>query len=153
MIGMDTETSWELRIKSVGDDTAKAYTRQREFTVGTPLSFDREYDGTTALETALGALGADLVNGLTFRADRARVDLDAVEATVHAELENPLTYLDVVGEEGHPGVARIDIKIFVSSLAPEEEIRELWDKVRELSPLLRTFREGADVETTLELTV
>lgn len=150
---MSVETSWELRVKRLEDDAAKVYTRQQEFTVGTPLSFDREYDRTTALETALGALGADLVNGLTFRADRERLELDAVEATIEAELENALTYLDVVGEEGHPGLERIEIKVFVSSLAPEDEIRDLWSKVQQLSPLLTTLEQSATIESTLEITV
>jgi uncharacterized OsmC-like protein len=150
---MSVETSWELRVKRLEDDAAKVYTRQQEFTVGTPLSFDREYDGTTALETALGALGADLVNGLAFRADRERIELDAVEATIEAELDNALTYLDVVGEEGHPGLERIEIKVFVSSLAPEDEIRDLWSKVQRLSPLLNTLGQSATIESTLEITV
>jgi len=150
---MKTETSWELRVKSTGDDAAKVFTRQHEFTVGEPLTFDREYDRTTALETALGAVGADLVNGLTHRAERERIDVDNVEATVHAELNNPLTYIEVVGEEGDPGLERIEIKVFVSSLAPEEELRELWTTVQELSPLLQTIRGSATVETTLEITV
>lgn len=150
---MGVETSWELRVKRVENDAAKVYTRQQEFTVGTPLSFDREYDRTTALETALGALGADLVNGLTFRADRERIELDAVEATIEAELDNALTYLDVVGEEGHPGLERIEIKVFVSSLAPEEEIRQLWSKVRKLSPLLNTLQRSTTIDSTLEITV
>jgi uncharacterized OsmC-like protein len=150
---MSVETSWELRVKRVEDDAAKVYTRQQEFTVGTPLSFDREYDRTTALETALGALGADLVNGLTFRADRERIELDAVEATIEAELDNALTYLDVVGEQGHPGLERIEIKVFVSSLAPEDEIRQLWSKVRKLSPLLNTLQRSTTIDSTLEITV
>ena len=49
---------------------------------------------------------ADLVNGLQTLGRRRRVVIDQVEAVVEGELNNPLTYLGVVGETGHPGLER-----------------------------------------------
>lgn len=149
---MATDASWSVRVRGDGDHRATVYTRSHQFTVGVPLSFDREYEHLTALEQALGALGADVVNGLTVVADRERVEIDAVEATLHAELDNPLTYLGVVGEEGDPGLETITIKVYVSTPADEQAVRDVWEEARRRSPLLNTFRESVDLELTLEFT-
>ena len=147
----ESRPSWSLRVRGEGTDRAKVTTRHHQFTVGAPLSFDREYDGTTALEQALGALGADVVNGFTVLADRQRVEIEDVEATVHAELENPLIYLGVVGEEGDPGLERVEVKVYASSPAPEATVREVWDEARRRSPLISTFRACIDLELSLQL--
>jgi hypothetical protein len=147
----ENRPTWSLRVRGDGADRAKVTTRQHQFTVGAPLSFDREYDRTTALEQALGALGADVVNGFTVLADRERVEIDDVEATVHAELDNALTYLGVVGEEGHPGLTRVEIKVYASSPAPEPTVREVWEEARRRSPLVNTFRTCVDLELKLQL--
>jgi hypothetical protein len=72
--------------------------------VGRPLDFDSESDAVSAVEYLLGALGADLLNGLRV-ARRRRVHLDRVEATVEGRLGNPLVHLAVVGGEGSPELA------------------------------------------------
>ena len=150
---MENPPSWSLRIRGDGVDRAKVTTRHHQFTVGAPLSFDREYDRVTALEQALGALGADVVNGFTVLADRERVEIDDVEATVHAELDNPLTHLGVVGEEGHAGLKRVEVKVYASSPAPEPAVREVWEEARRRSPLIHTFQACIDLELSLRLVV
>jgi hypothetical protein len=148
---MENQPSWSLRVRSDGIDRATVYTRHNQFTVGAPLSFDREYDRTTALEQALGALGADVVNGFTVLADRERVEIDDVEATVQAELDNALTYLGVVGEEGDPGLTRVEVKVYASSPAHEPTVRKVWEKARRRSPLVNTLRACVDLELSLKL--
>lgn len=150
---MENQPSWSLRIRGDGADHAKVTTRHHQFTVGAPLSFDREYDRTTALEQALGALGADVVNGFTVLAGRERVAIEDVEATVHAELDNPLTYLGVVGERGNPGLTRVEVKVYASSPAPERAVREVWEEARRRSPLVNTFQACIDLELSLQLVV
>ena len=49
----------------------------------------------SALEYVLGAIGADLVNGLQMLGRRRRIAIEQVEARVEGELNNPLTYLGV----------------------------------------------------------
>lgn len=148
---MENQPTWSLRIRGDGTDSAKVTTRHHQFTVGAPLSFDREYDRATALELALGALAADVVNGFTVLADRERVEIDDVEATVHAELDNPLTYLGVVGEEGDPGLTRVEVKVYASSPAPEPAVREVWEEAHRRSPLINTFQACIDLELSLQL--
>ena len=65
--------------------------------------------------TPLGAVGGEVVNGLRAFADRRRLSIDAVEAVVSGALENGLTYLEVIGEQGQPKIARIHVKVFASA--------------------------------------
>jgi hypothetical protein len=117
------------------------------------LPFDPDEGRVTALEYALGALGADLVNGFRVVARKRRLTIDEVEATVDATLENPLTHLGVVGESGHPGLSRVWIRVHVATFEPEDAVREAWEVTLERSPLLRTIAAAARVEATMTITV
>jgi uncharacterized OsmC-like protein len=142
-----------VRVRSSGAAAATAYARVHSFEVGSPLPFDVEEGRVTALEYVLGALGAELVNGFRAIARKRRLAIDEVEATVDGELENPLTHLGVVGETGHPGLARIWIRVHVATLEPEDVVREAWDVTLERSPLLRTMAAAAKIEVTMTVTV
>ncbi len=98
----------------------------------------------------LGALGADLVNGLATVARRHRVDVGKIEATVEGRLDNPLTHLGVVGETGHPGLAHAHVKVYVSSLDSESRIQNAWQETLDRSPLVRTLRGSVQLELTLQ---
>ena len=130
---------------------AVVHVRRHRFTVGKPVDFDAEADSISAVEYLLGALGADLVNGLLAVARRRRVSVDQVEATVEGRLDNPLTHLAVVGEEGHPGLTHALVKLYVSSPDPEEKVRDAWQETLERSPLVRTLRDSVNLEMTLQV--
>ena len=91
-----------LRITASDPELARVAVRRQQFVVGRPIEFDQTSSRVAALEYALGALGAEVVNGLRVFAARRRIEIDAVEAVVTADLENPLAYLEVVGETGRP---------------------------------------------------
>ncbi len=97
--------------------------RRHQFEVGAPLHFDEEYDRVSCLEYVLAAIGGDLVNGMRRLAHRCRLRVDQIEAVVEGELNNPLTYLGVVGESGHPGLEKVSVSIYVSTLEDEERVR------------------------------
>lgn len=124
--------------------------RKLALEVGAPLSFDAEYPAATAFEHLLAALGADLVNGLTGLARRRRLEVHGVEATVEAWLNNPLTYLRVVGETGHPGLERVAVRLYVSTFHSAAEIEELLTLVRQRSPLLHSLNPAVTVEISLK---
>jgi len=147
-----SEFSWRLRVTSAGAEAARVSTRKHQFAVGRPLEFDAQYEGVTALEYALGALGAEIVMGLRVFAKRRRMTLDEVEAVVDAELSHALTYLEVVGEDGHPVVSRVAIKVFVASPHDEAALRQLWDDVLARLPLVQTFRPTVDLALELIVT-
>jgi hypothetical protein len=149
---MDTERyTWTLRVSTAGKDRATVFVRQHQFAVGAPVQFDAAYDSITALEYVLGAIGADVVNGLWALARKRRIEVDHVEAVVQGELNNPLTYLGVVGESGHPGLEQVSVKVYVASLATDEEIRRVWQEMLDKSPLVRTFQPAIRFELSMQV--
>jgi uncharacterized OsmC-like protein len=143
--------TWMLRVSSTPPSGTTVFVRKHQFPVGVPLQFDAEYDAITALEYVLGAIGADVVSGLQTLARKRRVEIDHVEAVVEGELNNPLTYLGVVGESGHPGLERMCVKVYVASLAAEEEVRRVWQEMLDKSPLVRTFQPAIRFEISLQV--
>jgi OsmC-like protein len=144
--------SYRLRITSTTSDAARVTARRHQFAVGRPIDFDAEYPHVTALEYALGALGAEVVSGLRMFAKRRRIEIDEIEAIVDGEVANPLTYLEVVGESGHPGLARVFIKVYVASPGDEQTLNQLWHETLERLPLVRTFRNLLNLSIELALT-
>jgi len=147
------QNPWGVRVRATGAAGAAAYARAHSFEVGSALPFDLEEGRVTALEYLLGALGGDLIGGFRALARRRRLVIEEVEATVDATLDNALTHLGVVGEEGHPGIDRIAVRVHVATVEPEPEVREAWDEAARRSPLLRTLEAAATVEIVMTVTV
>jgi hypothetical protein len=145
------DVKWSVRVSARDRQGASVYARKRRFDVGTPLAFDVEADRTSAFEYALGAIGADLVVGMKDQCRRRRLEVDSVEALITGELDNALVHLGVVGEDGHPGVAKLSLKIFVETLEEEDEIRKVWEQTLERSPLYCTFSSLAHFDLKLEI--
>ena len=143
--------AWTLRVSAAGKDRATVFARTQQYSVGAPVQFDAAYDAITALEYVLGAIGADMVNGFQALARKRRVEVDHVEAVVEGELNNPLTYLGVVGESGHPGLERVSVKVYVASLDTEEAIRRVWQEMLDKSPLVRTFQPVIRFELSMQV--
>lgn len=140
-----------LRVTATDDrDVARVSVRRHQFSVGRPIEFDDPSPRVAALEYALGAVGAEVVNGLRTFAARHRVEIDQVEAVVTGELENGLTYLEVIGERGRPRIARIHLKVFVAS-PDERALRCLWDDMLGKLPLICTL--GPSVRLDIDLIV
>ena len=136
----------------MGRRRAVAYARDHRFEVGAPVEFDETSDTVSALEYALAALAADLVNTFSTLARRRRLEIDAIEAVATGRLNNPLTVLQVVGEEGHPGLEHVGLKIFVGSAAPAAEVSALWEEAQTLSPLAKTLRTALTLDLDLVIT-
>lgn len=142
---------WTARVTAEARDRASVYARRHRFDVGKPLDFDAESESVSALEYVLGALGADVLNGLRAAARRRHLDLDGAEATVEGRLDNPLVHLGVVGEDGHPGIAEARVKVYASSPDPEEAVRAAWTDALERSPLVHTLRVCVDLSLELHV--
>jgi hypothetical protein len=143
--------SWTLRIASPQPERATAYVRRHRFDVGMPLDFDEDYGEITALEYALGALAADLVMGVRRAARRLRVRIDNIEAVVRGTVDNPLTWLRVVGEEGHPALARVTLKVYVGSADDAGQVDAAFAEALATSPLALTFRKSVDLKIEHEV--
>jgi hypothetical protein len=141
-----------LRVTATKPDVAHVSVRQQRFSVGAPIEFDLQSPRVSSVEYALGAVGAEIVSGLQAFARRRRVRLDEVEAVVTGELENPLTYLEVVGEAGRPRIRRVHVKVYAASSGGEEKIRRLWEQMLPRLPLVSTLEGAVPVEIALTLT-
>lgn len=145
-------TPYTLRITAPARDEARVSVRRSQFSVGRPIELDAESTRVSAMEYALGAVGAEIVGGLQTFARRRRVEIDRVEAVVHADVDNVLTYLEVVGEAGQPKIARIHVKLYVASPAADEAVRALWDATLDRLPLVGTLRAAVRLDIELILT-
>ena len=140
-----------IRVTAGDPDLARVAVRRQQFVVGRPIEFDQTAPRIAALEYALGAVGAEIVNGLRVFVSRRRIEIDAVEAVVTADLENPLAYLEVIGETGRPVLQRIHIKVFVSC-ADEQPVRDLFHFMLDRLPLTGTLRAATTLTTELIFT-
>ena len=147
------EHRWTLRVRAADQGPSTVYARHDQFQVGAPLSFDPEYPHVTALEHLLAALGADLVGGLQATARRQRLQISNIEAVVSGKLNNPLTYLGVVGEEGHPGLEQVTVTVYVNSLEPEERVRQAWEEMLKRSPLVHTLKSVVKLDLAVKLVI
>jgi hypothetical protein len=145
--------TWTLRVSASERGQATVFTRQHQFRVGAPVHFDRAYEAVSALEYVLGAIGADLVNGLQALGRRRRVAIEQVEAVVEGELDNPLAYLSVVGETGHPGLEKVRVRVYVASPEEQAAIHRLWHEMLATSPLVHTFQAAIQLELKLQVVV
>jgi hypothetical protein len=137
-----------LRVTAPGPAIARVSVRSRHFPIGRPVEFDDASPHVAALEYALGAVGGEVVNGLREFARRRRLAIDAVEALVTGELQNGLTYLEVIGEEGRPRIRRIAIKVFVAS-PDDKATRAVFDEMIERLPLVTTLSQALDLNVEL----
>lgn len=144
---------WRARVSADAHAKASVFVRKHSFVVGRPLDFDAEADSVSAVEYLLGALGADVLNGFRAEAKRRRLRVDRAEATVEGRLDNPLTHLRVVGEQGHPGLSSASVKVYASSPDAEEAVREAWTDSLERSPLVRTLRPTVALKLDLQIVV
>jgi hypothetical protein len=140
-----------LRVTAPDRDTARVSVGRRQFSIGRPLEFDEMSPRVAAIEYAVGAVGGEVVNGLRAFAERRRLAIDAIEALVTGELEHGLSYLEVIGEEGQPRIARIHIKVFVAT-GDAAGTRILFEQVLERLPLVCTLRAALVLTTELIIT-
>ena len=145
-----TGSSWTVRVEGGRDRGTKVYSRNHVFTVGQQASFDVEDERLSAVEYLLGALGADLTEGFQVAAARRRIPVAAIEMRLSGRLNNALTHLGVIGEEGHPGFESIIGTLYVSADAAPSVLEELWRTTLERSPLFNTLKPCVAMTISLE---
>lgn len=144
------EHTWQVRVSGRHGAESDVFVRKQKFKVGAPLQFDADYNGVTAIEHLLGAFGADLCQGLLQRAKKRRLEVDGVEAVVEGRLNNPLVFLNVVGESGHTGLEYLTARVYVSTLHTRDELQPAWDETLRLSPLVNTLRHCVKLELSFK---
>jgi hypothetical protein len=63
-----------------------------------------------------------------------------LEIKLSGRLNNPLVFIGVVGEAGHPGFEEITGTLYVSTDAETALIQEIWQVTLARSPLVNTLR-------------
>ena len=143
----------QLRIASTGAESVTAYARRHRWELGRPITFDEQYPSITALEAFSAAFAADIINGLRLRAKNQRVEIAQIEAVVKVWLRNPLTFLEVVGEGGDASIESLRLQLYVSTVDPEDVVRELLKKTMGCSPLYLTVSKAAQVHVDFEVAI
>ena len=147
------ETRWTLRVRAADKGANSIYVRQHRLQAGEPLHFDERYEHPTALEYLLSAIGSDLVGGLQVIARKQRLPVNDIEAVVSGKLNNPLTYLGVVGEVGHPGLEQVSATVFVSSPESEARVRRAWNEMLKRSPIVHTLKPTVELDLEMKLAI
>jgi hypothetical protein len=140
-----------VRIQRGAGGAVRAYVRTHAFDVGSQASLRETDDSPSAVEYLIGALGGDLVCGLERAAEGQGVPVHAIEISLSGRLDNILTHLGVVGEQGHPGLAAIDGTAYVGSDADEAVIERAWQRTLDRSPLYHTLTRCAAISIILKV--
>ena len=145
--------TWTARVRGIGENKATAYARNQAFAVSGQASFKEVDPHPSAIEYLLGALGGDLITGFGAHAARRGIVVDALEASISGSLNNPLVFLGVVGETGHPGFETISGTLYVSTDADEPVLQEVWQETLARSPLVNTLQRCVTLSLELQITL
>ena len=77
------------------------------------------------------------------------MDIDDVEITIRCQLENILAHLGM--EEGFPGISRIDIKCFITSMDDPKRIKDIWDQTVNRSPIYATLAKSTEINMKVSI--
>ncbi|MEZ5066903.1 MAG: OsmC family protein [bacterium] len=134
---------WRLRIRSTGHLESTAYCRNFSFQAGQPASFEEKDRHPSSVELLLGSLGTALATGFATEVARAGLDVDDIELTVRGQLGNPLAHLGL--GEGDPGLSRVDVRCFASTMDDEAAVRAAWARTVERSPVAVTLARATEL--------
>lgn len=140
---------WRLRAKASGSQEATVYARNFAWKLGQPASFEEHDDQPSAIEAAVGAFAADIINGFVTLCMQRSLGIDELEANLKARLHNVLAHLGI--EEGDPSLSRIEITVFVTSPSSGEHLRKAWEDAKKRSPLFQTFAKAVPIESRLAI--
>jgi len=138
---------WRARARSRGPMRSTVYCRNFSFDVGQPASFEERDEHPSAVEYLIGALAGALVAGFRSEAARDGLEVDDIEITVRARLGNVLAILGL--ESGDPGLARVELRCFATTFADEPDVRAVWQRAVDRSPLAATLRKAAELDLKL----
>jgi OsmC-like protein len=143
--------TFPVRVQRTNEGSARAYARGQAFDVDSQASLRESDPSPSAVEYALGALGADLVCGFQRVASARHLKVHAIELSLTGRLDNVLVHLGVIGEAGHAGLSSIDGTVYVSADAGDHDVEDVWRASLERSPLFNTFSRCATVDITLRV--
>jgi len=137
-LGQARDYEWKVRVRWTGGMQAKAFVRNHAFVVGQPASFDTEDSAPSAVEYLLSALAGCLAVGYQWRASQRGIEVFDLEVSLKARADNILVFLDVE-EQGHPGLAAVEGRLFVDADADDGALQALWDETVLKSPVAQSL--------------
>lgn len=140
---------WRLRARSSAPLVTTVYCRNFQWQVGQPTSFEERDEHPSAVESALGALAADLVTGFAVTCSREGIEVDDIELTAKGRLHDVTAHLGI--GDGDPAFAAIQIKLFASTFADETRVRAAWDATVRRSPLACTLQRATELTTGIAI--
>ena len=136
---------WNVRVQAESALTAKVHSRNHTFVVGQPADFSPKVDAPSAIDYLLGALASDLTVGFKAQASRRNIEIDQLEVSLKAGLENVLFHLELE-DEGSPRIQEIKGTFYVSSPQLEETLEKLWENTLERSPIYQTLKQTITID-------
>jgi TusA-related sulfurtransferase/uncharacterized OsmC-like protein len=129
--------TWSARVRWTEGMQAKAFVRNHAFSVGQPASFDTQDVAPSAIEYLLATVGGCLAVGFQWRASRRGIEVRNLEISLQAQAENILVFLGLA-DEGHPGMKRIDGRLYVDADAADDVLQDIWQETLQRSPVTQS---------------
>lgn len=141
---------WNVRVLDEQGLFAKVHSRNHTFIAGQPADFSDKVDAPSAIDYFLGALASDLTVGFKAQASRRNMEIDQMELTLKAGLENVLYHLELENE-GSPKIKRIEGKFYVSAPHSDEDLQNLWKSTLDRSPVYQTLKQSIEIDIPMTI--
>lgn len=141
---------WNVRVLDEQGLFAKVHSRNHTFIAGQPADFSAKVDAPSAIDYFLGALASDLTVGFKAQASRRNMEIDQMELTLKAGLENVLYHLELENE-GSPKIKRIEGKFYVSAPHSDEDLQNLWKSTLDRSPVYQTLKQSIEIDIPMTI--
>jgi uncharacterized OsmC-like protein/TusA-related sulfurtransferase len=147
-LGADLEAAkgyrWNVRVQGEKTLSAKVHSRNHTFVVGKPADFSSKVAAPSAIDYLLGALASDLTVGFKALASRRNIEIDQLEVSLKAGLDNVLFHLEME-DVGSPKVKEITGTFYVSSPQSDDDLEKLWKITLERSPIYQTLKQSINI--------
>lgn len=140
---------WRLRARRSSRNTTTVYSRSLSWKTGASIDFDKSGENPSAVELLLGALLSDVISTFAVRCSQTSIAIDDLEATVNGTLHNSLAALGI--EAGDSSLASIALVMYVTSPAPEHDLRDAWEKSLGCAPVAQTLLKACEIDSRLVL--
>ncbi|WML42789.1 OsmC family protein [Neobacillus sp. PS3-40] len=141
---------WSVRGQGGKELSAKVHSRNHTFMVGQPADFSPKVNAPSAIDYFLGALASCLTVGFKAQASKRNVEIDHMEVSLKAGLENVLYHMELE-DVGSPRLREIKGNFYVSSPAEEEVLQELWENTLKRSPIYQTLVQGTKINISFSI--
>ncbi|MGX6446598.1 OsmC family protein [Patulibacter sp. S7RM1-6] len=141
---------WTARVTWEEGFRTRAHVRGHTIPFDEPADLAADDTAPTPHEHVLSALGACLAAGLVMHATVAGIALDALEVEVSGTFDNILRWAGLA-ESGSPGFRGLEVRATLGGDAPEEDLRDLWDRALAGSPVAQTLAHPTPVSSVLRV--